>query len=361
MFHMKKIGSILLSFALCAALFTGCASGNPNGGSSSSQSSSSSERTSASDSSSSSSSESQPVAARTSFEIASLKGPTTIGMVKMMSDSQAGNTKHDYKVTMYGSADEIVPKIVNGDVDVAAVPANLASVLYNKTKGGIKIAAINTLGVLYMVENGEQVSSIADLKGKTIYTTGKGTTPEYVLRYLLNENGIDPDKDVTIEFKSEATEVAALLASDAHIIAMLPQPFVTTAQSKNEKIRIALDMTEEWNKTVGEAKSALVTGVVIVRKEFLEKNQAAFDEFLAEYQASTEYVNGNVDEAAKLVGGYDIVPEAVAKKAIPLCNIKFVSGAQMQKMVGGYLSVLFEQNPESVGGTLPDAEFYYVK
>lgn len=299
--------------------------------------------------------ETEPVTMR----IATMKGPTTMGMVKLMSDVDSGNAGGNYQVTMYGTSDEFVPKIVNGEVDIAAVPCNLASVLYQKTGGKIKVAAINTLGVLYMVESGNQVQSVADLKGKTIYTTGKGTTPEYVLRYVLTQNGIDPDQDVTIEFKSESTEVAAMLAQGENVVAMLPQPFVTTAQAKNEKLRIALDMTEEWNKI--STDSSLVTGVIIVRDEFLQQNKEAFDTFLQEYKASTEFVNANLDQAAALVGGYEIVPEAVAKKALPHCNITYIDGAEMKQKISGYLNVLAEANPQSVGGKVPDAPFYYEK
>lgn len=295
------------------------------------------------------------------IKIGSLKGPTTMGMVKLMNDSEEGTTDNNYVVSMTGTADEIVASIVKGELDVAAVPCNLASVLYNKTDGKISVAGINTLGVLYIVENGNEINSIKDLKGKTIYSTGKGTTPEYVLNYILAENGMDVEKDVAIEYKSEATEVAAALAEDSTAIAMLPQPFVTTAQMKNDKLRIALNMTEEWNKVQGKEGSALVTGVVIARNEFIEKNKEAFEKFLNDYKASTEYVNTNVDDAAALIEKYDIVPAPVAKKAVPLCNITFIQGKEMKTKVNGYLNVLFEQNPEAVGGAIPKETFYYGK
>ena len=303
----------------------------------------------------------EAVSASATIRIASLKGPTTMGMVKLMSDSNAGTTKNQYKVTMHGTPDEIVTQIVKGDIDVACVPCNLASVLYNKTKGGIRVAAINTLGVLYVVENGTTVQSVEDLKGKTIYSTGKGTSPEYVLNYVLSMNGIDPAKDVTIEYKSEATEVAALLANDDSAIAMLPQPFVTIVSAKNKNLRVALDMSAEWNKIQGEGEggSDCVTGVVVVRNEFLDQNKEVFNEFLNDYLASTQYVNSDVAGAAVLIGEYDIVPEAIAKAAIPKCNITFVEGEDMKTKISGYLKVLFDQNPEAVGGKLPDDAFYY--
>ena len=221
------------------------------------------------------------------------------------------------------------------------------------------VAAVNTLGVLYVVTTGDDITSVADLAGKTIYTTGKGTTPEYVLNYVLTQNGLTPGEDVTIEYMSEATEVlAAMQASSGYPVAMLPQPYVTTAQMQMEGLKVALDMTEEWDKVSPD--SALVTGVVVARKEFVEQNEAAFNEFLEDYKASTEFVNANVDEAAALVAGYEIVPkEPIAQKALPECNITFISGADMKAKVSGYLKVLYDQNPEAVGGTLPDDAFYY--
>ena len=295
------------------------------------------------------------------INIGSLKGPTTMGMVKLIEDSENGETDNNYVVSMTGTADEIVTSMVKGDLDIATVPCNLASVLYNKMDGQISLAAINTLGVLYMVENGDSINSIQDLKGKTIYSTGKGTTPEYILNYILAENGIEIDKDITVEYKSEATEVAAILAEEEDAIAMLPQPFVTTAQGKNNNLRIALNMTEEWDKVQGDSGSALVTGVVIVRNEFIENNKDAFNKFLKDYKASTEYINSNITEAATLVEKYGIVPAAIAEKAIPFCNIAFIDGSEMKEKVEGYLKVLFDQDPASVGGKLPESDFYYNK
>ena len=239
------------------------------------------------------------------------------------------------------------------------MPCNLAGVLYNKTGGAVEVAAVNTLGVLYVVTTGDDITSVADLAGKTIYTTGKGTTPEYVLNYVLTQNGLTPGEDVTIEYMSEATEVlAAMQASSGYPVAMLPQPYVTTAQMQMEGLKVALDMTEEWDKVSPD--SALVTGVVVARKEFVEQNEAAFNEFLEDYKASTEFVNANVDEAAALVAGYEIVPkEPIAQKALPECNITFISGADMKAKVSGYLKVLYDQNPEAVGGTLPGEDFYW--
>ncbi len=354
---MKKMLSAALALAVALGLLAGC-SGAP-ASSAASVSGAPAVSSSAAAGSAAPESTGTPAAERTAFRIASLKGPTTMGLVKLMDEADKGEARHDYEVTMYGAADEIAPQLIKGDIDVALVPCNLAGVLYNKTGGAVEVAAVNTLGVLYVVTTGDDITSVADLAGKTIYTTGKGTTPEYVLNYVLTQNGLTPGEDVTIEYMSEATEVlAAMQASSGYPVAMLPQPYVTTAQMQMEGLKVALDMTEEWDKVSPD--SALVTGVVVARKEFVEQNEAAFNEFLEDYKASTEFVNANVDEVAALVAGYEIVPkEPIAQKALPECNITFISGADMKAKVSGYLKVLYDQNPEAVGGTLPDDAFYY--
>lgn len=293
------------------------------------------------------------------IKIAALKGPTAIGMVKQMEDAANGVTTNNYQYTIAGTADEITTGLVKGDFDIAAVPCNMAAVLYNKTEGKIKLAGINTLGVLYIIETGETIQSVADLKGKTIYSTGLGTTPQYTLNYILTANGIDPEKDVTIVYKTEPTEVAAMLAEADNAIAMLPQPYVTSVMMTNEKVRIALDVAKEW-EAVSTDNSSVVTGVVVVRNDFLEKNKTAVDAFMAEYQASTDYVNANVQEAADLLEKFDIFKAAVAKNAIPYCNITMLQGDDMKTKVNGYLAALFQQNPKAVGGKLPEEDFYYI-
>lgn len=291
------------------------------------------------------------------INIAALKGPTGIGMVKLMEDAANNETVNNYNFTIAGEADEISTGLIKGDFDIAAVPCNLASVLYNKTQGKIKLAAINTLGVLYIVETGDSIKTVEDLKGKTIYSTGFGTTPQYTLNYLLSSHGIDPEKDVTIEYKTESTEVAALLSEADDAVAMLPQPYVTTVMMNNDKVRIAIDIDKEWQVL---NNGGVVTGVLVVNKDFLENNPQAVEDFLKEYEASTNYVNENVDAAAELVEKFGLFKAAVAKKAIPNCHITFVSGSKMKEMAEGYLNILFEQNPKSVGGTMPTEDFYYI-
>ena len=299
-------------------------------------------------------------AQKTDISVAVMKGPTAIGMVKLMEENEAGNAANNYSFTVAGTADEISPLLIKGELQMAAVPCNLASVLYNKTEGKIQMLAINTLGVLYIVETGDSIQSVADLKGKTIFSTGKGTTPEYTLRYLLSAAGIDPDKDVTIEFKSEATEIAALLADADDAIAMLPQPYVTTVMMSNDKVRIALDVTKEW-ESLTNGDSSVVTGVIVAQKSFVDENKAAVDAFLAEYAASTLYANEQTESAAELVEKYGVFKAAVAKKAIPYCNIVCIQGTEMEAKAGAYLNTLFEQAANAVGGKLPVTDFYYKK
>ncbi len=289
------------------------------------------------------------------IRVAALKGPTAMGMIKLMDDNSENS---GFEFTIAGAADEITPSIIQGNTDIACVPANLASVLYNKTEGGVKVLAVNTLGVLYIVQNGEPtIASVSDFAGKTIYASGKGATPEFALRYILTQNGLDPDSDVTIEWKTEHTECLSALLNDEGSAALLPQPFVTTAQTKNEGVSVVLDLNKEWeNLNNG---SALITGVVIARSEFAEQYPAAVDSFLSEYSASVEYVNANTADAAQLIGKFDIVPAAVAEKALPFCNIVFISGAEMKEKLSGYLNVLFDSEPTSVGGAVPADEFYY--
>ena len=310
-------------------------------------------------------SEESPVEEPVNVRAAALKGPTAMGMVKLMEYSEDGadavgpipDTSNTYEFTLAASADEVSPKLIQGELDIACVPANLASVLYNRTEGGIVTLAVNTLGVLYIVENGNAVQSMADLAGKTIVASGKTSTPEYALRYLLSESGIDPDAGVTIDWKSEHSECVAALATGSATIAMLPQPFVTVAQSQLPDLRVALDLTAEWDAL--DNGSAMLTGVVVARRDFVEQNPQAVENFLEQYAASVEWVNANTADAAALIGGYGIVDAAVAEKALPHCNIVCVTGTEMLDMLSGYLSVLWEQNPESVGGGMPNDDFYY--
>ncbi len=304
------------------------------------------------------------------YAIAALKGPTAMGLVKLMRDTNEkaaqlldsskpydGEMGNLYTFTLAASADEVSPLLMKGELDMACVPANLAAVLYQKTEGDIVTLAVNTLGVLYIVENGNTVTSMADLAGKTIVASGKGSTPEYALRYLLSENGLDPDTDVTIDWKSEHSECVTALATGAATIAMLPQPFVTVAENKISGLRTALDLTEQWDAL--DNGSALLTGVIVARREVVEQNPAAMDAFLKDYAGSVEWVNANTADAAELIGSYDIVEAAVAEKALPHCNIVCITGAEMKDKLSGYLQVLSDADASSVGGALPGDDFYY--
>lgn len=295
---------------------------------------------------------------KTDVRMATIQGPTGIGMVHLMAAQDAKTTANDYTFQVVSSPEEISGKLVNGEVDIAAVPTNMAAALYNKTGGKIQLLAVNTLGVLYMLENGDSVKSVADLKGKTIYSTGEGANPEYILNYILTQNGLDPKKDVTIKFVSENTELAALVVKGEAQVALVPEPVVSSIKVQKPDVRTALSINDEWNAVAGNG-SNLMMGCVAIRKEFADANKAAVDAFLSEYKTSIDKTS-DVDATAQLCETYGIIAKAaIAKKAIPSCQLTFVSGAQMKANIGGYYTVLFQANPKSLGGKMPDDAFYY--
>lgn len=349
-----KLSRRMTAFALAAALLlttTACSSSEGSASSSASGTKSSSAE----------SLEENGKTARTVIRIAGLKGPTGLSMVKLMSDSKAGASSEDDRFTLVSSPDEIVAKISSGEVDVAAAPTNLAATLYNKTDGGVQLAAVTTLGVLYVVTaGGENVGSVSDLKGKTVYSSGQGATPEYALNYILRQNGLEPGKDVQLEYKSEHAELASLVIAGKAKIAVLPEPFVTQVLKKNSSAKVALDLTQEWKKAAGD-KSVLTMGCLIVRKKFAEENKDAFDSFLKDYKASAEYTNSNVEQAAKLSQEFGIMDSSIAEKAIPNCAIVYLDGTEMKEKIPEFLKILYQANPKSVGGKLPADDFYYQK
>lgn len=292
--------------------------------------------------------------------VGSMKGPTSMGLLFLMEESENGECSNTYEFQMATAADELLPLMMKGELDIALVPANVASILYHKSEGTVSVIDINTLGVLYMVSGDPSIQTMKDLEGKTIYLTGKGTTPDYVLRYLLAENGMS-EGDCTLEYRSEATEVAALLAENPEAIGLLPQPFVTAACMQNEALPVVLDMNEEWSKVQAENGSSMVTGVTIVRNEFLEEHEDVVSVFLEEHAKSTRAINKDTATGASYAVARGIVAkEPIAQKAIPECNITCITGKEMKQALSGYLEVLYEQSPEAVGGALPEEDFYYV-
>lgn len=285
--------------------------------------------------------------------IGSLKGPTSMGLVSMMQNNP------DMYFQMETAADALTAAIANKELDIALVPANVAAILYNKTTN-ISVIDVNTLSVLYVVASGDSIQSVSDLKGKTVYLTGKGTTPDYVLQYLLKANGLSAE-DVTLEYKSEATEVVSVLSQDTSAIGLLPQPFVTVACSQNENLKVVLDLGEEWTAAQkdSETPSSLVTGVTIVRNEFLEEHSDVVIRFMEEHEKSAAYTNEHPAEAAQMIADLGIVAKApIAEKAIPKCGITYLDGKDMIQALAGYLQALYEQNPASVGGEVPSTEMY---
>lgn len=283
-------------------------------------------------------------------------GPTGIGAVSLLEKSSAEtpDTKGNYHFELVEQS-EITAKITNHEADIAALPTNVASTLYAKNKGEIVVLAVNTLGVLYILDVTGEINSVSDLSGKKIYSTGQGANPEYILKYILEKNGVD---DAEIEFLSDNSELATKMISGDVQIALVPQPVATQVTVKNPNVKIALDMTKEWEKVGGD--SALMMGCVVTTKEYLENHKKEVNTFLDEYKASIESVLSDIENAASLCEKHGIIASAaIAKKAIPYCNLCFITGDEMEKALSGYLGVLFEANPASVGGALPDSDFYY--
>ena len=286
-----------------------------------------------------------------------LNGPTGVGAAKLMFDNDTGTTANTYEVEVFTANDQVAAGLTNGEIDIAAVASNVAANLYNKTDGGVRLLAVSGLGVLYILENGESVQSMADLAGRTLYATGQGANPEYVLSYLLTENGVDP-ADVDIQWMT-GDEITALMASGEAELCMLPVPAATAVQMKNADVREALDLSAEWDSLQNGSRLTMTT--IVARTEFVEENPQAVENFLADYAASVDYVNGNPAEAAELVAGYGITANAqIAQAAIPKCALVCITGAsEMRGAIQGYYEVLYQANPDAIGGGIPDDAFYY--
>lgn len=348
----QKIIPLLCIFVIFTGVLSGCTNQtNGNGGSSSllAESLSSSSEPSPSP-------EASP-ADKPAVRVGALKGPTGLGLVKLMEDNANGTTANQYDFTLAGAPADIQAKLVAGELDIAALPTNLAAVLYNKTDKQVSMLAVNTLGVLYMLTKGEELASFGDLAGKTVYSTGQGAVPEYVLNYLLDKHELTGK--VTVEYKSEHAELVGLMAQGKAGVAVLPEPFVTSAMAKDPDIKVAFDLNQIWDNASG--GMYLPMGCLVVRNDFLNNNGEAVAGFLEEYRSSTEFVNSNVTEAAALSGKFEVIPAEIAEKAIPSCNIVCQEGDEMRESVNMFLNVLFAANPQSVGGSLPDDALYYKK
>ena len=298
-----------------------------------------------------------PAAEKTTVRLGLLNGPTGMGAAKLLADNDAGETANHYEVTLGSDpSSEIVPKLNNGELDMAALPTNVAANLYNKT-GKVQLLALNTLGVLHILENGDTVNSLADLSGRTLYAINQGTNTEYVLDYLLTQNGLDPETDVDIQWKA-SEEVTALMAAGEIDLCMLPVPAATTVLAQNSDVRDAVDLSDAW--TESGAAGTFTMGCVVVRAEFAQEHPEAVADFLTEYEASINFIKDDPEAGAALIEQYGIVPKAaIAQAAIPQANMIFTAGADM-KSISSYYEVLFAADPESIGGSIPDDAFYYI-
>ena len=347
----KRVSALALAVVLALSATACSGTGSSSTGSSAAESASSAASSAAS---------TAATTEKTTIKVGTLKGPTGLGMLKMMQDADAKTTTNDYKFVLDTAPTAAVAKLTSGEVDMAGLPTNLAASLYKKTNGKMQLLEINTLGVLSIVTNGETITSIQDLKGKKIVSSGKGSVPEYAFNYILKQNGLNPEKDVQVEYASEHAAAMTKLVSGQVKIAVLPEPFVTQTLAKCKTAKIALNMTDEWSKVVKDG-SVLTMGCIVVRKDFAEKHKDAVNQFLADYKASSEYANQNAEATGKLAEKYLGMPAAVAAKAIPNCSLTFMDGDEMKAKVQPFFKIMYQENPQSIGGKLPDDGIYYQK
>ncbi len=332
---MKKLLAILLTLTLVLAL-AGCGGNDTT--------------------SSAPDTVSEPAYTAVDMSVAYMTGPTGVGMAKLNADSDAKLTANNYTFTVAAAATDITAKFLKGEINIASVPTNVAATLYNKSEGKVRMLAVNTNGVLSILEKGDTIKSIADLKGKTIYSTGQGQNPEYILNYILTENGINPETDITINFVSSDDLKAKLISGEAEI-AMAPEPLATAVMVQNQELNRVLSINDEWSKV---SDTTLMMGCVIALDSYIEANPKAVEKFLEEYEASIKFATTNIDEAATYCETYGIAPKAaIAKKSIPICNLCYVTGDDMKTNVNGYFNVLFNADPTSIGGKLPADDLYY--
>ena len=285
-----------------------------------------------------------------------LNGTTGFGMANLMDAAAKGEAAQEYNFTVETDASNIVAGLANGSVDIAALPTNAAATVYNKTQGKVQVLALNTLGVLYLVTDGSvTVESMADLAGQTVYAPAQN--PSFIFQHLCQANGLT---DVTIDNTyAQPADLNTAVAAGEVSIAVLPEPMVTVAKSKNPDLVVALDLTEQWDQVA--PAGSLVQGCVVVRKEFAEANSGAVAAFLAEYGASIEALTTDVEgTAAKIEANGIFAKAAVAAKAIPNCNVCFITGADMQAALSEFLNIMFEVAPASVGGAVPGDDFYCI-
>ena len=356
---MKRTLSLLLAAALSLSLLAGC--GPKNAGSSSSGSGSSSSASSSSGDTSASAGYDLP-------RLMVLSGPTGVGAAKLMADAEQawaqGGVNADGQwpaiaedPVVVADNQQVNDALINGDADIAAIATNVAATLNAKTDGLIQVLAVNTLGVLYILEKGDSVQSMADLAGKTVYATGQGANPEYILNYLLERNDVDPSQ-VNVEWMT-AQEVSAKMASSEDGICMLPVPAATALMIQDTGVRQALSLSDEWAKL---EEGELVMGCIVARSDYVEENPQGVEAFLQAYEDSIAYMSDpdNLEDAAQLVAQYEITPNAkVAAAAIPQCNLTFLTGEDMKLMLENYYQVLFQADPASIGGGVPYDSFYY--
>lgn len=357
--NIKRLMTLLLALCLCAAL---CACGGSKApASTATDLNATPAPTPAADTSEPTAEPTEEPAPEVDAElpvnVMVLNGTTGFGMAKLINDAAEGKAALNYAFSVESDASNITAALANGTADIAALPTNAAAAMYNKTNGGVQLLALNTRGVLYVVVNTEteSIKSLADLAGKTVYVPAQN--PSFIFSYICQKNGLD---DVTIDntYAQPADLRTALAAGDVSV-AVLPEPMVTIALSANDKLAVALDLTKEWDEV--SPAGSLVQGCVVVRTEFAAEHPTEVAAFLEEYEKSVALLTEDADTASQLIESTGVFAKgAVAKKALPNCNVCFITGEDMKAAMSDFLDIMFSVAPNSVGGAVPGDDFYYI-
>jgi|LGOV01.1.fsa_nt_gb NitT/TauT family transport system substrate-binding protein len=296
---------------------------------------------------------------KTFIKVAAPIGSPTLSIIKMFKDSLMIGSNTEVAYECVKSPDLMASKIMSGEIDIALVPSNLAIKMYNK---GIdyKYAATGVWGVLYIISS-EDITTWEDLKGKEINIIGRGLTPDIVTRYLLKANGLEPDKDVKFNYVNGASELAQLFISGESTLSIMPEPMLSKVMMKKCDTKIVLDLQEEWTKVSGNNDSYPQAGIFI-KNELIENHPELVEEFLLKYEESIKWVNENPSLAGEYSEEFKTGLNAeLVKKAIKRSNISYKNAIDSEKALISYYEVLLNFSPDTIGGKLPDDNFYYKK
>lgn len=288
--------------------------------------------------------------------VAGLKGPSSIGMLRMIESEPVFGEDVETEYQIVDEPQLMIARIMSGEADIAAVPINLAAVLYNKG-APYRLGAVTGDGLLHIVSSREDIGSVEDLKGKRIYCIAQGSTPEFVLRYVLEKSGIDPDTEVELDFSFDHVAIAPQLIAGKVDLAVLPEPFVSIVASKNPAVQPVIDLQQVWAELSGTGDTYPITAT-LVRNSLYREHPEALKAFFAAYRESIDWANANPAEAGGLAGKYMEMPAPIIAKAMPRLNLRYQSPREARSRVEELYQVFHGFAPASVGGTIPGDEFY---